>query len=424
MKVLIVGGGGREHAIIWKLSQDKRIKEICCAPGNGGIAALATCVDIKATDIIKMTEYAKEKQFDLVVVTPDDPLALGMVDQLQAAGIRAFGPLQKAAEIESSKVFSKNLMKKYGIPTAAYEIFADYGEALSYMKQAKLPIVIKADGLALGKGVFICETMREAEEALSDIMVKKVFKNAGDRVVIEEFITGPEVSVLTFCDGKAVLPMVSAQDHKKIFDDDKGPNTGGMGTFAPSPKYTPEIKKIVDETIIKPTVAAMAAEGRLFKGILYFGLMLTKDGPKVLEYNARFGDPETQVILPLLKTNLLDVFNAVIEGKLSEIELDWLDETCVCVVAASGGYPGNYAKGKEIKGLETLDQDAMVFHAGTAFKDGKYVTNGGRVLGITAKGAGMAEARKKAYANIAKITFEGMQYRKDIGLKKVANILT
>lgn len=418
MKVLIVGSGGREHAVIWKLSQDKRIKEIHCAPGNGGIAALATCVAIKATDVAKMTEYAKEKQFDLVVVTPDDPLALGMVDQLQAAGIRAFGPVRKAAEIESSKVFSKKLMKKYGIPTAAYEVFSDYDEALSYIKHARMPIVIKADGLALGKGVLICETMQEAEDALTEIMVKKVFKSAGDRVVIEEFITGPEVSVLSFCDGKTVIPMVSAQDHKRIFDDDKGPNTGGMGTFAPSPKYTPEIEKIVEETIIKPTVAAMAAEGRALKGILYFGLMLTKDGPKVLEYNARFGDPETQVILPLLQTNLLDVFNAVIDGRLSEMELKWSDETCVCVVAASGGYPGDYAKGKEIKGLDTLDEDIVVFHAGTALNDGKYVTNGGRVLGITAKGANMDEARKKAYANVAKVNFEGMQYRKDIGIKK------
>ena len=335
MKVLVVGSGGREHAIVWKLSQDKRIKEIYCAPGNGGITSLAKCVDIKATDVEKMTEYAREQMFDLVIVTPDDPLALGMVDKLQSLGIRAFGPVKAAAEIEASKVFAKDLMKKYSIPTAAYEVFSNYGQALNYIKKAKLPLVIKADGLALGKGVLICQTLREAEEALEEIMVKKVFKSAGERVVIEEFITGPEVSVLTFCDGKTVLPMVSAQDHKRIYDDDKGPNTGGMGTFAPTPKYTTEIRKIVEEKIMRPTVAAMTAEGRAFKGVLYFGLMLTKDGPKVLEYNARFGDPETQVILPLLKTELLDILNAVIDGSLSNMTVDWSDETCVCV---GGGF--------------------------------------------------------------------------------------
>lgn len=418
MKILVIGGGGREHTIVWKLAQDKRIREIHCAPGNGGIASLAKCVDIAATDIEKMAVYAKEQRFDLVVVTPDDPLALGMVDRLQQEGIKAFGPVTAAAQIEASKVFSKNLMKKYHIPTAGYEVFSDFREAHAYIQKASLPLVVKADGLALGKGVIICNTLEEAENALHDIMVKKVFKDAGARVVVEEFITGPEVSVLCFCDGKTIKPMVSAQDHKRIYDDDKGPNTGGMGTFAPSPKYTPEIQKYVEEKIMRPTVDAMAAEGRAFKGVLYFGLMLTEDGPKVLEYNARFGDPETQVVLPLLKTPLLDIFNAVIDGTLSELPIEWVDETCVCVVAASGGYPGSYEKGKEITGLDTMDKDIMLFHAGTALKDGKYLTSGGRVLGVTAKGADMPAARQKAYANIEKIHFEGMQYRRDIGIKK------
>jgi phosphoribosylamine--glycine ligase len=418
MKVLVIGGGGREHTIVWKLAQDKRITNIYCAPGNGGIAQLATCVEIAATDIDKMVAYAKEQQFDLVVVAPDDPLALGMVDRLQAEGIRVFGPSKAAAQIEASKVFSKDLMRKYNIPTAAYEVFSDYNAALAYIRQAKLPIVVKADGLALGKGVLICNTLIEAEDALEDIMVKKIFKAAGERVVVEEFITGPEVSVLAFCDGKTIRPMVSAQDHKRIFDGDQGPNTGGMGTFAPTPKYTPQIRKYVEDQIMRPTVDAMAAEGRLFQGVLYFGLMLTAEGPKVLEYNARFGDPETQVVLPLLKTPLLDIFNAVIDGDLDKLDIVWSDETCVCVAAASGGYPGGYEKGKEISGLDTLDSDIMLFHAGTCCKDSKYYTNGGRVLGVTAKGCDMHEARQKAYTNIARISFEGMQYRKDIGIKK------
>lgn len=417
MKVLVIGGGGREHAIIWKLSQDNRITEIHCAPGNGGIAALAKCVDIKATDIDKMTEYAKAQAFDLVVVTPDDPLALGMVDALQALGIRAFGPRKAAAEIEASKAFAKNLMKKYGIPTAGCEVFSDYGAAAEYVENTKLPLVVKADGLALGKGVVICNTREEALRALSDIMVKKVFGSAGERVVIEEFMTGPEVSVLAFCDGTHIAPMVSAQDHKRIFDYDRGPNTGGMGTFAPSAKYTAEVRRYVEQVIMLPTVAAMAGEGRSFKGVLYFGLMLTEEGPKVLEYNARFGDPETQVVLPLLTTPLLDVFNAVIDEKLDEIRLEWREGTCVCVVAASAGYPGEYAKGREISGLDALDADVMAFHAGTSAKEGKYYSSGGRVLGITAVGADMNEARAKAYANIQKVRFEGIQYRTDIGIK-------
>jgi phosphoribosylamine--glycine ligase len=418
MKVLVVGGGGREHAIIWKLKQDGRISEIHCAPGNGGIAELARCVDIKATDIDRLTDYAVSERFGLVVVAPDDPLAMGLVDRLQAAGIRAFGPNKAAAEIEASKVFSKDLMRKYCIPTTDYAAFSDYGKALEYIRGSKLPIVVKADGLALGKGVLICNTREEAENALSEIMVKKAFAGAGDKVVIEEFMTGPEVSVLTFCDGNTAVPMVSAQDHKRVFDGDKGPNTGGMGAFAPTPKYTPEVAARVERRIIKPTVEAMTKEGRPFKGVLYFGLMLTEEGPKVLEYNARFGDPETQAVLPLLKTSLLDIMNAVIDGKLNAMHIEWSEGTCVCVVAASGGYPGSYEKGKAIAGLDSLDAGIMAFHAGTQLKDGIYRTNGGRVLGITAPGRDMEEARCKAYANLEKVRFEGMQYRKDIGIKK------
>lgn len=416
MRILVVGGGGREHAIIWKLKQNTSITEIHCAPGNGGISDIATCVHIKATDIEGMVAYAKQQQFDLVIVAPDDPLYMGMVDRLESEGIRTFGPTQSASEIEGSKVYAKELMKKYGIPTADCAVFSDYEKASEYVETCQLPTVVKADGLALGKGVIICETVQQAEKALHDIMVKKAFGDAGNSVIIEEYIEGPEVSVLSFCDGKTILPMASAQDHKRIFDGDKGPNTGGMGTFSPSPKYTDKLKEEIEEKIIKKTLYALSQEGREFKGIIFFGLMLTKDGPKLLEYNARFGDPEAQVVLPRMKNDLLSVMNAVIDGKLSDITLEWDDMSAVCVVMASGGYPGNYEKGIVIDGTESV-QDAIVFHAGTDKKDRHYVTNGGRVLGVTALGSDIQQARQKAYAEVEKINFTGAQYRKDIGIK-------
>ena len=416
MKILVVGGGGREHAIIWKLIQNKSIDEIHCAPGNGGISEIAKCVPIKATDLDGILAYAKNEQFDLVIVAPDDPLYMGMVDRLQDEGIRAFGPTSKAAEIEGSKVYAKQLMKKYGIPTAAYEVFSDFDSACKYVASCKMPTVVKADGLALGKGVIICETADDAKKALEEIMVEKKFGDAGNHVVIEEYIEGPEVSVLAFCDGKTILPMASAQDHKRIFDGDQGPNTGGMGTFSPTPKYTGAVKAEIEETIIQKTLYALNQEGREFKGIIFFGLMLTKDGPRLLEYNARFGDPEAQVVLPRMKNDLLTVINAVIDGTLSAITLEWDPRSAVCVVMASGGYPGKYEKGVPISGLNNV-QDSIVFHAGTAKEQGGFVTNGGRVLGVTALGDDIAQAREKAYADVQQICFEGAQYRKDIGIK-------
>ena len=415
MKILVVGGGGREHAIIWKLKQNRH-DDIYCAPGNGGIAQLATCVPIQATDIDAITDYAKRQRFDLVIVAPDDPLYMGLVDKLQAAGIRAFGPTAEGACIEGSKVYAKYLMQKYGIPTAACEVFDDFYKAAAYVSACSTPIVVKADGLALGKGVIICHTAQEARDALKEIMIDRVFGDAGSRVVIEEFMEGPEVSVLAFCDGKTILPMQSAQDHKRAYDGDQGPNTGGMGTFSPSPKYTDDIRKIAEERILKRTVEALNAEGVCFKGIIFFGLMLTQDGPKLLEYNARFGDPEAQVVLPRLKNDLLDIFDAVIDGTLDQITLEWDDRTAVCVVVASGGYPGKYQKGIAITGLNKV-RNAVVFHAGTAVIDGTYVTNGGRVLGITALGADIPSARKTAYGEVQEISFEGAQYRTDIGIK-------
>lgn len=416
MKLLMVGGGGRENALIWKLRQNKSIGEIHCAPGNGGISDIAKCVPISATDIEGIVAYAKQERFDLVFVAPDDPLYMGLVDRLQAEGIRAFGPNAKAAEIEGSKVYAKWLMKKYSIPTAEYEVFTDFNKACDYVEHCALPTVIKADGLALGKGVIICNTAQEAKTAIEDMMVKKAFGSAGDKVVIEEFMQGPEVSVLAFCDGNTILPMASAQDHKRVFDGDKGPNTGGMGAFSPSPKYTDEIQKEVEDKIINRTFYALNQEGRLFKGVIYFGIMLTENGPKLLEYNARFGDPETQAILPRMKNDLLDVIDAVIDGRLSEIDLQWDDNFAVCVVMASGGYPGNYDKGMTIKGLESV-KSSIVFHAGTSKKDGEYLTNGGRVLGVTALGTSIIEARDAAYSDVKNIKFKDAQYRNDIGLK-------
>ncbi len=420
MKILMVGGGGREHALIRKLLESEKVEKVYCAPGNGGISCDAECFSVGATDIDGMVSLAKELKVDCVFVAPDDPLAAGMVDAMEKEDIRAFGPRANAAIIESSKVFSKNLMKKYSIPTAGYEVFENSKDALSYIKeQNKYPVVIKADGLALGKGVIIAQNEAEAEDAVHTIMDDKKFGASGNKVVIEEFITGPEVSVLAFTDGKCVKPMVSSMDHKRAYDGDKGPNTGGMGTISPNPYYTPEIADRCMKEIFLPTIEAMNKEGRTFKGCLYFGLMLTADGPKVIEYNARFGDPETQVVLPRLKTPLCDIVDAVIDEKLSDLDIQWSDEACACVVMASGGYPGSYPKGIEIKGLDSNGQveGACVFHAGTALEDGVFKTAGGRVLGVTALGSDLKEALKKAYEAVGKITFEGAHYRTDIGNK-------
>lgn len=419
MKILVVGSGGREHAIIWKLKQSPKADKIYCAPGNGGISEIAQCVPISAMDIDKMVAFAKDEQMDLVVVAPDDPLAAGMVDALEAAGIRALGPRKNAAIIEASKVFSKELMKKYGIPSAAYETFDDPASAKAYVKEASYPLVVKADGLALGKGVLICKNVDEALDAVAAIMEDGKFGEAGRRIVVEEFMTGPEVSVLAFTDGKTIVPMVSSQDHKRAYDNDEGLNTGGMGTFSPSRDYTEEISKECMERIFIPTMEAMNKEGRPFKGILFFGLMLTASGPKVLEYNARFGDPETQVVLPRLKNDLLEIFEAIIDEKLDTLNIEWHDNAAVCVVMASGGYPENYVKGYEIKGLDIAgkQEDIIIFHAGTRKEGNTYYTNGGRVLGVTAVAENIEKAREKAYAAISHIDFKDAHYRRDIGIK-------
>jgi len=419
MKVLVVGSGGREHALVWKISKSPRVSKIYCAPGNGGISDLAECVNISATDVVGMVRFAKQNGIDLTVVAPDDPLAMGMVDALQAEGLKAFGPTRDAAIIESSKVFAKHLMRRYGIPTAEYRVFESYDKAVKYVEQVQYPVVIKVEGLALGKGVIIARDFDEARDALKSMMVDKVFGEAGLRVVIEEHLAGPEVSVLIFTDGKTIIPMVSAQDHKRAYDGDQGPNTGGMGAFSPSRVYTPDIASEVEDGIIRPTIRAMAQEGRPFKGVLYFGLMLTPQGPKVLEYNARFGDPETQVVLPRLKTDIVDIFEAVIDERLDEINVEWEDNAAVCVVLASGGYPKSYRTGYEISGIDEVlkDPDMMVFHAGTKKVDGKYYTSGGRVLGITAIAKDLDTAVRKAYQSVGKIHFENMHYRRDIGRK-------
>ncbi len=417
MKILVVGSGGREHTILWKLKQSPRVTGLYCIPGNGGISDIAECVPISAMDIEGIVCFAKKEGIDLVVVAPDDPLAAGMVDVLEKEGIRAFGPRKNAAILEASKVFSKDLMKKYNIPSAAYESFDNSKAAKEYVKSAKMPLVVKADGLALGKGVLICNTLEEALDAISSIMEDKKFGTAGQRIVIEEFMTGPEVSVLAFTDGKTIIPMESSQDHKRAHDNDQGLNTGGMGTFSPSRVYTKELQDLCMETIFIPTINAMSLEGRPFKGVLFFGLMLTHEGPKVLEYNARFGDPETQVILPRLQNDLLDIFEAVIDEKLDTIKLSWMQNTAVCVVMASGGYPEKYIKGYEIKGLDSVEKDIMIFHAGTKKENNKYYTNGGRVLGVTALAENIEKAREKAYNAIAAIEFKDAHYRRDIGIK-------
>ena len=417
MKILVVGGGGREHAIVWKIAQSPKVDKIYCAPGNGGIAELAECVDIGATDIENRVKFAKEKAVDLVMVAPDDPLVLGMVDAMEKEGIRAFGPRANAAIIEGSKAFSKELMKKYNIPTAGYEVFTDSASAIEYIKKGTFPTVIKADGLSLGKGVILAQNLEEAEQAVHEMIDDGKFGKSGSRVVIEEFLTGPEVSVLAFTDGKTVKPMVSAQDHKRAYDNDEGLNTGGMGTFSPSRLYDDAKATECMENIFLPTIKAMSAEGRPFKGVLYFGLMMTANGVKVIEYNCRFGDPETQVVLPRLKTDLVEIMEAVIDERLDEIEIEWEDNAAVCVVMASGGYPVSYKKGYEITGLDNVG-DLTVFHAGTAIKDGKIVTNGGRVLGVTAVGNDLDEAIKNAYAGVSKISWTDEFHRSDIGIKK------
>jgi phosphoribosylamine--glycine ligase len=419
MKILVVGSGGREHAILWKLKQSPRVTKLYCAPGNGGISEISECVPINAMDIDRIVAFAQKEAIDMVVVAPDDPLASGMVDALENAGIRALGPRKNAAIIEASKVFSKDLMKKYNIPSAAYESFSDSKSAKEYIKTAKLPLVVKADGLALGKGVLICNTTEEALEAVSSIMDDKRFGAAGQRIVVEEYMTGPEVSVLAFTDGKTIIPMVSSQDHKRAFDNDQGLNTGGMGAFSPSRVYTKELQEECMKTIFVPTISAMNIEGRPFKGILYFGLMLTSEGPKVLEYNARFGDPETQVVLPRLENDLVEVFDAIIDEKLGTIDLSWKENCAVCVVMASGGYPESYIKGYEITGIESIKNldDTIVFHAGTKKENGKFYTNGGRVLGVTSVADDIDKAREKAYKAVSTISFKDAHFRKDIGIK-------
>ncbi len=418
MKVLVVGGGGREHAIVKKIAESSKVDKIYCAPGNAGIGELAELVDIKATDIDGQLAFAKEKGIDLTVVAPDDPLVLGMVDAFAAAGLRAFGPNKVAAQMEGSKVFAKELMKKYNIPTAKYEVFTDYDKAFAYIKeQNSYPAVIKAEGLALGKGVIIAQDEAEAEAGLKEIMLDKVFGQSGNRVVIEEFLTGPEISVLAFCDGKTVKPMVSAQDHKRAYDQDKGPNTGGMGTFSPSRIYDEKMAEECMNNIFLPTVNALRSEGIEYKGVIYFGLMSTKDGVKVIEYNARFGDPETQVVLPRLKTDLVEIFESCIDGRLDNIDIQWSDNAAVCVVMASGGYPKKYQTGYEIKGLDAVGDEIVVYHAGTKKQDGVFCTNGGRVLGVTALGKDLDDAIKNAYQAVEKISFTDVHYRKDIGIK-------
>ena len=425
MDILVIGSGGREHAIVRKLKESPKAGKLYCVPGNGGIACDAACGPGGAMDKEGVLAFAKEHKADFIFVAPDDPLAAGMTDFLEAAGFPCFGPNAKAAEIESSKVFSKNLMKKYGIPTAAYEVFTEQSAALEYIReQGKYPVVIKADGLALGKGVVIAQNEQEAEEALQSMMEEKIFGDSGSRVVVEEFLTGPEVTVLAFTDGKTLCPMASSMDHKQAYDGDKGPNTGGMGTISPNPAYTKEAAQRCMEEIFLPTMQAMNTEGRKFKGCLYFGLMLTPDGPKVIEYNSRFGDPEAQVVLPRLETDLAEIITAVAQERLGELEIKWSEKASACVILASGGYPGSYPKGLEIAGLDERGQiaampEVTVYHAGTKRENGKFYTNGGRVLGLTALGDTLEEALETAYQAVGMVHFEGVMYRKDIGRRKL-----
>lgn len=416
MQVLVIGRGGREHAIIWSLQKSDKLEHMYCAPGNAGIAGLAECVPIDEQDYDGLLKFAEEQRIDLVIVGPEVPLFGGLVDVFELAGIPVFGPRQNAAVIEGSKVFTKDLMQKYGIPTAAYASFSNYEEARNYLIRQKTPIVIKADGLAAGKGVVVAATLEEAEQALKDMMVNRAFGEAGNQVVIEEFLQGQEMSILAFVNGKVVRPMVPSQDHKPVYDGDRGPNTGGMGTYSPVPHIPASVVDEAVRTILQPTADAMVSEGRPFRGVLYAGLMITEDGPKTIEFNARFGDPETQVVLPRLKTDLLDIFLATVNGNLEQMQIEWSDEAAVCIILASGGYPDAYEKELPIQGLEDV-KDAVVFHAGTAEKNGKTVTAGGRVLGVTALGQDLSGARAKAYAAVQQIQFEGKHYRTDIGQK-------
>ena len=417
MKVLIVGSGGREHAIAQSVAKSPRVDKIYCAPGNAGIAGIAECVDIKAMELEKLADFAKKEGIDLTIIGMDDPLVAGVVDVFKAEGLRVFGPAKNAAIIEGSKAFSKDLMKKYNIPTAAYETFDDPEAAKEYLRDCRYPIVLKADGLALGKGVLICNSYEEAVDGVKTLMQDKQFGNAGDRIVIEEFLTGREVSVLCYCDGKTIKPMTSAQDHKRAKDNDEGLNTGGMGTFSPSPFYTDDVKRFCEDRVFQPTIDAMKAEGRPFVGILFVGLILTPDGPRVLEYNARFGDPEAQVVLPRMKTDIIDVMEACIDGKLEDIDLEFEDNAAVCVILASDGYPESYEKGKVITGLDTFEgkDGYYVYHSGTRFEGNNIVTNGGRVLGVTATGSSLREARANAYKATEWIDFSNKYMRHDIG---------
>lgn len=416
MDILVVGSGGREHALVWKLAQSIQVNNVFCAPGNPGIGQIAQCVNIKADDVAGLVQFVEENAIDLTIVGPEVALLAGLVDALQAKGFKAFGPTKAAAEIEGSKSFAKDLMKKYNIPTGDYAVFTELATALNYIEEKGAPIVVKADGLAAGKGVIVAMDKATAIEAVKSIMGDKIFGAAGNQVVLEEYLEGEEASLLAFADGVRVAPMIAAQDHKRVFDNDEGPNTGGMGTYAPAPVVTEEIRQQVIKEILEPTVRAMAAEGRPYKGVLYAGLMITKEGPKVIEFNARFGDPETQVILPLLETDLVDICDAVIEGALDRQMITWDDGATVCVVVASGGYPGNFVKGREISGLKQADSmpGVITFHAGTATNEGKLVTAGGRVLGVTARGDSIAAAIERAYQGVDQIKFSGMHYRKDI----------
>jgi len=414
MNILVVGSGGREHAICWSLKKSPRVGKLYCAPGNGGISEIAECVDIGVKDIDNIVRFAVENAC-FVVVAPDDPLAIGMIDHLEAAGVRAFGPSQNAARLESSKAYAKGIMRKYGIPTADYEVFSDINKARDYIRASKTPIVVKADGLALGKGVVVAPDTDTALEALDTIMLKKKFGESGNQAIVEEFMTGPEITLLAFTDGKTVKPMLSSQDHKRVYTGNLGPNTGGMGAFCPTPVYTEKVAAECMATIVRPTITAMNSEGCPFKGVLYFGLMLTANGLRVVEYNARFGDPEAQPILAMLKTDLLTIMEAIVDERLHEIDVEWRDGYACCVVMASGGYPDSYRTGYEITGLDELPDDIMVFHAGTTRKNGGFITSGGRVLGVTATGESLFEASAAAYKGVARIDFERAHYRSDVG---------
>lgn len=416
MKVMVVGGGGREHALVWKIAQSGKVSKIFCAPGNAGIAKLAQCVPIGAEDISALTDFAKREKIDLTIVGPEAPLCAGIVDEFQRRGLRIFGPTKSAAEIEGSKVFCRQLLAKWNIPSPKFAIFDDPKEAKAYIQSQKAPIVVKAEGLAAGKGSIVCMTLDEALKAVDRIMVEREFGDEGRRVVVEEFLEGREASVMVFTDGRTVKPMLPSRDHKRLLDNDQGPNTGGMGAYCPVPDIDAALYDQIVETIMKPTIAALAAEGRPYKGVLYGGLMLTKEGPKVLEFNCRFGDPETQAVLPLLETDLVEICEAVIDERLHEVDLRWKDGACICVVMASAGYPGTYEKGKVISGIEEAEREegVIVFHAGTAFKDGQLVTSGGRVLGVTVVGRDFSEAPEKVYRAVNKVHFEGAHYRSDI----------